>query len=147
VPGYTKLFSSILDSTIWRESNATRILWITMLAKANRDGLVEAALSCLADLARISVPKCQEALSKLMAPDPYSRTKANEGRRIAECDGGWLILNHAKYRELMNAEERRIYKTEKQRHYRTRASGQRWTMWTHSRGRSRDRGRGSTRTD
>ena len=42
--GYTKLFGSIVDSTIWRESKETKIVWITMLAKANKEGIVEASL-------------------------------------------------------------------------------------------------------
>jgi len=45
-----------------------------------------------------------------MAPDPYSRTKDHEGRRIKECDGGWFVLNGEKYREKMNEDERREYK-------------------------------------
>jgi len=35
----------------------------------------------------------------LKSPDPYSRTKQDEGRRIKEVEGGWLVLNHKKYRE------------------------------------------------
>ncbi len=31
---YTKLFHSIVTSTIWRETDPTRIVWITMLALA-----------------------------------------------------------------------------------------------------------------
>lgn len=50
--GYTKLFSSIIDSTIWRESKETKIVWITMLAKADRYGVVEASLPGLADAAK-----------------------------------------------------------------------------------------------
>jgi hypothetical protein len=107
--GYTKLFGSIVDSTIWRESKETKIVWITMLAKANRDGLVEASLPGLADASRVSLDECIEALKCLSSPDKYSRTKLHEGRRIQEVDGGWIILNHSKYRAKMNADERREY--------------------------------------
>jgi hypothetical protein len=107
--GYTKLFGSIVDSTIWRESKDTKIVWITMLAKANRDGLVEASLPGLADASRVTIDECIDALNCLSSPDKYSRTKDFEGRRIEEIDGGWKILNHAKYRAKMNADERREY--------------------------------------
>ena len=107
--GYTKLFGSIVDSTIWRESKDTKIVWITMLAKANRDGMVEASLPGLADASRVTIEECIEALKCLSSPDKYSRTKAFEGRRIEEIEGGWKILNHAKYRAKMNADERREY--------------------------------------
>ena len=107
--GYTKLFGSIVASTIWREDNDTRIVWITMLALANKDGIVEASIPGLADLSRVSVDKCRIAITKLESPDEDSRTKENEGRRIRPVDGGWLLLNHAKYRAKLNADERREY--------------------------------------
>lgn len=34
--GYTKLFNSILDSTIWGESDETRLVWITLLEDAEK---------------------------------------------------------------------------------------------------------------
>lgn len=118
--GYTKLFSTILASTIWRAPDKTRILWITMLAMADKHGVVEGSTPGLADMARISVDEALVALKELSSPDEYSRTKEHDGRRIAVIDGGWLILNHAKYREKMNADERREYLRAKQAESRAR---------------------------
>lgn len=95
---YTKLFNTIVTSTIWQEDKDTKILWITMLAIADFEGKVEGSIPGLANLAGLSIGETKTAIDKLMAPDPYSRTKDNEGRRIAEIDGGWIILNYAKYR-------------------------------------------------
>lgn len=120
--GYTKLFGSIVASTIWREPHQVRIVWITMLALANKAGIVEASIPGLADLARVTVPECEEALKALSSPDEYSRTKDHEGRRITEVDGGWAVLNHAKYRAKMGADERREYLTEKKREARARVN-------------------------
>lgn len=119
--GYTKLFSSILASTIWRETNETRIVFITMLALANADGVVEASVPGLADLARVNLSACEEALQALQQPDPYSRTKDHDGRRIEPVDGGWLLLNHSRYRERVNTEERREYLRVKKQESRARA--------------------------
>lgn len=105
--GYTKLFGSIIASTVWRESKETKILWITMLAMADRNGFVEGSIPGLADMARLSIEETEASIEKLMAPDPYSRTKDNDGRRIAVQGDGWAILNHAKYREKMGQDERR----------------------------------------
>jgi hypothetical protein len=106
--GYTKLFGwELLHSTVWRTPNPVRLTWIAMLAMVNRDGVVEASLPGLADAARVTLDECIEAIQVLSSPDPYSRTKAHEGRRIAECDGGWLLLNHRKYRDKLDAEDRR----------------------------------------
>jgi hypothetical protein len=117
---FTKLFSSLTESTIWREKNHIRIVWITMMAMADKHGRVWGSIPGLAARAKLPVAQCAEALEKFMAPDPYSRTKVLEGRRIEEIDGGWRLINHAKYRELRDLDERRIYKTVKQKEYRKR---------------------------
>ncbi len=98
--GYTKLFGSIIGSTIWNEDPATCKIWITMLALANADGIVEASVPGLAHLARIELSVTLRALQVLESPDEHSRTKDFEGRRIIPIDGGWKILNHSKYRAL-----------------------------------------------
>ena len=116
--GYTKLFGSILASTIWREDDKTRIVWITLLAMADKDGMAEGSIPGLADLARVSVKDCEEALAKLQSPDKYSRTQDYEGRRIEPTDGGWFVLNHSKYRDKMNVDERRDYLRRKQQEFR-----------------------------
>jgi len=120
MPGYTKLFSSILASTIWREDDKTRIVWITLLAMADKKGLAECSVPGLADLARVSVDDCRVALQKLQQPDPDSRTQEHEGRRIAPAEGGFSILNHSKYRAKLNQDERREYLKIKQAEYRKR---------------------------
>ena len=107
--GFTKLFSSIIDSTIWRESKETKIVWITMLAKADAKGVVESSLPGLADNARVTLEECIKSLEVLSSPDEYSRTKANGGRRIREVEGGWEVLNHGKYRDKLNKEDRKEY--------------------------------------
>lgn len=122
--GYTKLFGSIIDSTIWRESKETKIVWITLLAKCNRDGIVEASIPGLADAARVTIPECLSALEVLKKPDPYSRTKEHDGRRVEDVDGGWKILNHAKYRGKFSKSDRLEYQAHWQRGYRQRLKDQ-----------------------
>jgi len=75
-----------------------------MLAMADRKGRVWASLPGLANRARISVEDCQGAIVSFLGPDPYSRTKDHDGRRIEEIDGGWRLLNHEKYRTLQDEE-------------------------------------------
>lgn len=105
--GYTKLFGSIVASTIWSEDDQTRIVWITMLAMANQHGEVQASVPGLAKFAQVSLKATEAALKKLSAPDAYSRTKDFEGRRIEAIDGGWVILNHGKYRQKASVDDRR----------------------------------------
>jgi len=116
--GYTKLFSTILASTIWREPANVRVVWITMLAMADAEGHVDGSVPGLADLSRVTVDECQSALKTLSDPDYFSRTKTNEGRRIKEIEGGWVILNYVKYREAQPADLRREQNREAQRRWR-----------------------------
>jgi hypothetical protein len=101
---FTKLFSSITESTIWSESSDVRLVWITMLAMADRRGRVWASVPGLANRARVPLADCREALAKFLGPDPDSRTQAFEGRRIEVIDGGWRLLNYEKYRQIRDDE-------------------------------------------
>ena len=121
--GYTKLFSSIVTSTIWRESDHVRLVWVTMLALADQHGVIEASVPGLADMARVSRSLCEDALRVLSSPDPDSRTKDADGRRIEECDGGWKLINHRKYREKMSDADRRARRASYMRQYRRKADG------------------------
>jgi hypothetical protein len=118
--GYAKLFSSIVHSTIWREAPHVKVVWITMLALADRTGVVEASLPGLADAAKVRIEECQDAIAKLSAPDEFSRTKDYEGRRIEEIEGGWLILNYEKHRAKKDMDEVRDAARVRAKTYRTK---------------------------
>ena len=97
---FVKIYNSILDSSIWLEDYATKIVWITMLAMAHEDGIVRASVGGLAHRANVKREECEAAIEKLLAPDPDSKSKEHDGRRIEQADGGWLVINHRKYRDL-----------------------------------------------
>ncbi len=117
---YVKLFSTLIHSTIWREELHIKVVWITMLAMADEQGDVWASIPGLADAARVSIEQCEDALTRFSAPDPYSRTKDHEGRRIEVMDGGWHLLNYEKYRQLRDAEHRRAQVREAVRRHRAK---------------------------
>lgn len=119
--GYTKLFSSIVTSTIWVESDRTRIVWITMLALADRNGEIQASIPGLARLAGVPIPDCEEAIAKFTAPDQYSRTPDDQGRRIEKIEGGWALLNHSKYREMASRDDSKAANAERQQRHREKA--------------------------
>ena len=93
-----------------------------MLAMSDRYGEISASIPGLAHRARITIEQTEDGLSRFLQPDPYSRTPDNDGKRIKVISGGWALLNHAKYRELMSAEERKEYNRVKQAEYRSRKS-------------------------
>lgn len=114
---YTKLFSSLVTSTIWMETDRTRIVWITMLALADKNGEVQASIPGLARVAGVPLEDCEAAIQKFLSPDPYSRTPDDEGRRIEKIDGGWALINHAKYRAMASRDDEKSAHAERQRRY------------------------------
>ena len=103
--GFTKLHSGILGSTIWRESPTVKVVWITLPAMADQDGIVEATVPGLAAFSNVSLEDTEAAIEKFLSPDKYSRTHDYEGRRIGVIDGGWRLLNYEKYREKLSKED------------------------------------------
>lgn len=118
--GYTKLFSDIVDSSIWDENADTRVVWVTLLALANADGLVRGSVGWLAGKARVSVKACETALRLFESPDPKSRTPDNDGRRIETLEDGWLILNYLIFRDRLSTNPIAVKTRERVRKHRER---------------------------
>ncbi len=109
----------IIHSTVWQQPLHVKVVWICLLAMKNHEGMVYASVPGLAVAAGVSRAQCEEALELFKAPDHDSRCKENEGRRIADADGGWRVLNHFKYRD-QKEESLREYQRQKQKEYRDR---------------------------
>lgn len=97
--GFTKLDSGIINSSVWSEPLATRVLWVTMLAMSDHKGFVASSRSGLIRASNITAEQFDEAIHCLESPDEDSRTPDNDGVRTKKVDGGWEILNYMKYRE------------------------------------------------
>lgn len=91
-----------------------------MLALADKHGEVGASIPGLARAANVSLEECKAAIDAFLAPDQYSRTKEQDGRRIEAIDGGWRLINYAKYRDAMRSLDRTEYLRIKQAEYRER---------------------------
>lgn len=116
---YVKLFASILDSSVWDESPETRLVWITMLVMADENGFVRGTAQSVARRAVVTQDQAVRAIAVLESPDPRSHTTDHEGRRIEPTDGGWLVLNYGKYREMRTRKQ--VKEAEKKRRQRERA--------------------------
>jgi hypothetical protein len=95
------------------------------MASTDRDGCVISTVAKLARDARVEEEACRAALAKFLAPDPNSLTAANEGRRVEVIEGGWRLLNHGKYRDMMSEESKREYFRKKRREYRDKEKASR----------------------
>lgn len=99
---YNKLFTKILDSSIWLEPTPTRIVWLTFIAVMDEDGFVQfASVANVAHRARVTLEEADEAIRILENPDQNSSDPDNEGCRIERVPGGWMVLNAAKHREMV----------------------------------------------
>lgn len=113
-PAFTKLQRSIVTSSIWLQDDETRLVWITLLALCDRDGIARVSPGILAHTARVSAAGCTAAIEILSSPDPDSRDNG-AGQRIERVEGGFLILNYKRVLGEGTREERREYNRESQR--------------------------------
>jgi hypothetical protein len=125
---YSKLFSSIVHSSLWTEEDHVRLLFVTLLAIADREGHVYGSRNGLERAANIQYDVDAgdvDPWQALMEPDSDSadlmRNPENEGRRIEAVDGGFRILNYLYYRSLRNDDDRREQNREAQRKFRERS--------------------------
>jgi hypothetical protein len=119
---YNKVFSKILDSSIWLESDQTRLVWLTLLAAMDQDGFAHfASVANLAHRARVTVEATVDAVHVLENMDPNSADPDHGGRRIERVPGGWLVLNAQKYKTLATREDQRQQTRERMaRHRKTK---------------------------
>lgn len=120
---YAKLFSTITESSLWSASKDARLLFLSMLAKADQVGFIEAALPGLARLANLTLTETEAALSELMAPDPHSKSPDCDGARVVKVERGWCLVNYEVYRERRDDDARREYMRDYMKRYRSVNSG------------------------
>jgi hypothetical protein len=99
---HARLDSRITRSSLWREPEYVRCVWIAILANKDENGYVEATYEWLRGESNLTEDddgrKFATALECLESPDPISKNKEFEGKRIIRVDGGWLVTGHEKYR-------------------------------------------------
>lgn len=109
--GYTPIFSKIVDSSLWCEPDNVVKIFLTMLAKKDRDNVVRGSAFNISQWAKKTEQEVLEALKILASPDKRRlEPQPHEGRRIEKVEDGWLILNGATYQNLMVKVNRRAYK-------------------------------------
>jgi hypothetical protein len=98
---FAKVFQKMLDSSIWLESDSTVRVWITFLLSMDSEGFCAfASIENLARRARVKPSLTAKAVAVLESPDEQSASKDWDGRRIERVNGGWIVLNCKKYREI-----------------------------------------------
>ena len=105
---YVKIHDKMLSSSIMEHDIAVRWAWVVILALADQDGMVLSTPNALARQANMSLVDLETALAVLMAPDPNSTSKAEEGRRVVEASTNqYRVVNYEHYRQLMSKDDQR----------------------------------------
>jgi len=122
--GYFPLFRRFLESSIMEEELPTRFLWLTMLLKADRQGIVHGTAFVLSRLANMRVVEVEAALVKLQEVDPHSTTPTDEGRRVKRLGPNkWLLVNYEEYRKLAQKDRDRELNAAAAKRYRDGLAG------------------------
>lgn len=100
--GYTPIFDSIFQGSLcgrWPDTG----VWLCLLALADKNGNLDMTAGYIAAITGIPLQTLNECIERFMAPDPESRTKSDDGRRLVLIDAdrpwGWRVVNHSKYKE------------------------------------------------
>ena len=102
--GFTKLDEGILTSSVMGEAGDIFKVWIAFLAAVKQDGIARVTVIYLSGVCHLPIETIEAAIARLEAPDPYSRTKEREGRRIIPVEDGWFVVNYEKYRSFSYSE-------------------------------------------
>ena len=120
---YGKHFAQMYTGSMYGIGSVVFAVWGYVIAHTREDHCVELNVKPLAGALGETEENVQEALDTLQAPDPDSRSKEYEGRRLVphpENPFLYFVPTHAAYRNTRNEEERRAYNREKQRERRAR---------------------------
>ncbi len=100
--GYTPLFNSLTRGSLcgrWPDIG----LWAVILSLSDRHGVVDMHPNAIAALTGLPADEVVACMERFCQPDPESRSKDADGRRLVLIDEGrtwgWRIVNHGRYRD------------------------------------------------
>jgi len=121
---YGKIFDSMYDGTLSAHWQGL-VTFQQMIVLCDASGIIDITPPALSRRTGIPLEIITEGLEFLEAPDPFSLTQAEGGKRIVllnpDRPWGWLIVNHKQYRDLATKAEKTAY--DKARYYQRKAAG------------------------
>lgn len=95
---FSKIKTTILDSTLWEESPEARLVFLGMVFASDLDGnLMTRTDTALARRLNLEPDFLERGLAVITAPDPQSANQEYDGRRVVRQDGGWLVVSKRRY--------------------------------------------------
>jgi hypothetical protein len=117
---WNPLHASLVTSSLLSQGTDATAVWALFISTADRMGESDLTVPCVAALFKISEDRAQAAFDILASPDPRSRNKKSEGRRIIQQpDGRWLLVTHEESRKRASKEAAAV----RQRDWRDRNKG------------------------
>ena len=115
---YAKVFSQIFDSSI-SEDYLVRYVFIDMLVLADCVGHVDMTIPAISRRTNVPQEIVSRSIERLSQPDPHSRSREEDGRRLTLLDSrrdwGWKIVNYEQYDNMRDENARRTYMRDYQR--------------------------------
>ena len=120
---FTPLDSNFIFSTIVSEGPDVVATWVLLLASKDKFHESELQAPAVAKLLGITVERADAAFACLSDPDPRSRHREYDGRRIIrQPNGTWLIVTGDKYQERASRAAAEARKTKYERNKAARAA-------------------------
>ena len=120
---YGRLFESTFDGSMLGSGSAVFAVWAYVIAK-QRDGEVELHPKLLSAIIGDPVEVIEEAIEKLCSPDPMSRNKDEEGRRLIHIQSyKYRVVSAHIYAAIKSDNDRREYNRRKQAEHRAKKAG------------------------
>jgi len=122
---YGKIFESLYTGSMIGAGSPTFAVWGYVIANMKPDDSVGAQVELNPELIRLVLGEKREVVEKviewLCSPDPGSRSKAEEGRRLMKIgEYSYRVVNGARYMAIRKEEERREYYREAKRKQRAK---------------------------
>ena len=115
---YGKIFESIYHGSLHGDWE-TMVVFQQFIVLADSEGVVDMTPSAIASVTSMPIEMIEAGIGRLMEEDPMSRSVTADGRRIVLLDDhrnwGWQIVNHKKYRDTKDVEDKRRKDAERQR--------------------------------
>ena len=118
---YGKLFTSLFTGSM-RGKGDLQLVWAYMISNATEEGDCDFMPQCISDATGKPLEIIEACLRELESPDPLSRTRTDDGRRIrlinTERPWGWHLVNFEMYRNIATREAMKDAERLRKRAYR-----------------------------
>jgi hypothetical protein len=116
---FGKIFESLFTGSMVGAGPTVFAVWSYVIAYTKPPGVVELNPRLLAVIIGCEVGEVEKAIDYLTSPDPMSRFKEHEGRRLIRCGSfAYEVPTWSTYRAIKSAEDRKAANAEAQRRYR-----------------------------